>query len=327
MKTSTAKSVESSPILDRYNDALNQIPAPGCGCHISLLSVSNMGTLAGFDGERIFKDIRRHIPQGNRYIPDKEILDAVNEALSDCGRGTLTLLPRPAPVVKDGKTALQRIIDQGLYVTEAELIKASPIPIPGEPQRHAKLLIETLYLHDDLLFIGEMYGEGIIGKTIKDAIDWLTFWIEDGKTSPHIIINPLTGLPAQKKSGDGETYRGDLNVKEYRYCLVEFDNLSRKDQIRFWSSAKLPIVALIDSGGKSIHAWLQVSRMTTVITAEAWQREIKSALYDRRLSPMGVDAACSNSARLSRLPGHYREEKTQYQRLLWLSREGRPVCK
>ncbi|HNS91236.1 MAG TPA: hypothetical protein PKJ72_14455, partial [Deltaproteobacteria bacterium] len=109
----------------------------------------------------------------------------------------------------------------------------------------------------------------------------------------------------------------------YRYCVVEFDDLSREDQIRFWSSAHLPIVALIDTGGKSIHAWLQVSKLAEVRTLDEWDEQIKVRLYEKLLIPLGVDPQCKNASRLSRLPGHFREEKNSMQRLLWLSREGR----
>jgi hypothetical protein len=165
-----------------------------------------------------------------------------------------------------------------------------------------------------------------MGNTIRTASEWITYYRGGGKTAPHILINPLTGIPTMKKTGDGETLRGDGNIASYRYCMVEFDGLNREHQIRFWSAVKLPIVALIDSGGKSLHAWLDVSKLATVTTSEQWQSEIKVRLYDRLLTPMGIDGACSNPARLSRLPGHYREEKSAWQKLLWLSREGRSVC-
>ncbi|MBA4389976.1 MAG: hypothetical protein C0399_03460 [Syntrophus sp. (in: bacteria)] len=306
---------------NRYNDALQQIPAPGCGCHTGLLSVANLGALANLDGEQIFDDIRHAIPRGNRKVSDREIQDAINKALSDSNRSTFIPKPRPEPVVNDGKIALQRIIDQGPYSTEAELIPASPVDIPDEPRLHTKLFIETLYRHTDFLFIGERHD-----TTVKDAVDWLTFYIASGKTSSHIIVNPLTGSPAPKKTGNGETYRGDNNVKDFRFAMAEFDNLSLEDQIRFWSAVKLPIIALIHSGGKSIHAWLEVSKLATVNTLQEWQTEIKERLYDRILTPLGVDSACSNPARLSRLPGHFREEKGAWQRLLWLSPAGVSLC-
>ncbi len=190
----------------------------------------------------------------------------------------------------------------------------------------AILLLETLYNRTDLLFIGERVQPGIIGDTIRTTGEWITFLQDGGKTGPHIILNPLTGTPTVKKTGDGETYRGDGNISSYRFCMAEFDTLSRENQIKFWSGVKLPLVCLIDSGGKSIHAWLDVQKLAKVETSEDWQREIKTRLYDQILTPMGVDSQCSNPARLSRLPGHFRTEKQAWQRLLWLSPEGRPVC-
>lgn len=190
----------------------------------------------------------------------------------------------------------------------------------------AILLLETLFQPDDPIWIGDRHQAGVAGETIRTAAEWNTHFRAGGKTAPHIILNPLTGTATAKKIGDGETLRGDGNVSTYRYCMAEFDTLSREDQIRFWSAVKLPIIALIDSGGKSIHAWLQVSKIATVTTLEQWATEIKGRLYDRLLTPLGVDAACSNPARLSRLPGHFRTEKGAYQRLLWLSAEGRSIC-
>jgi hypothetical protein len=138
-------------------------------------------------------------------------------------------------------------------------------------------------------------------------------------------VNPLSGEAAPKKDGDGDTYRGDGNVNDFRHCLVEFDDMTRADQIRFWSAAKLPIVALIDSGGKSIHAWLDVRKLFTVTTSAQWDQHIKIGLYEKVLVPLGVDRACCNPSRLSRLPGCFREEHGKFQRLLWLSPVGREV--
>jgi len=190
----------------------------------------------------------------------------------------------------------------------------------------AILLLETIYKKTDLLWMGERHQAGNIGDTIRSVSDWITYFHNGAKTAPHIILNPLTGAPAPTKTGDKTTLRGDGNIAAYRFCLAELDNLSREDQIRFWSAVKLPIVCLIDSGGKSIHAWLQVSKLATVTSSEQWSAEIKGRLYDRILTPLGVDAACFTPARLSRLPGHYRTEKGAWQRLLWLSAEGRPIC-
>lgn len=188
------------------------------------------------------------------------------------------------------------------------------------------ILLENLFRPEDKIWIGDNMDKGIIGNTIRSRNDWITHFNSGGKTAPHIIINPVNGISAPRKSGDGITLRGDGNVTSYSYCMAEFDNLSREKQIQFWAAAKLPIVALIDSGGKSIHAWLDVSKLALVTTSEQWQSQIKNRLYNQYLIPLGVDPSNTNPARLSRLPGHYRSEKNKYQRLLWLSPEGRTIC-
>jgi hypothetical protein len=127
-------------LLARYNESLIHIPPPGCGCHSFLLSVANIGLFAGLSGEEIFQDVRRSIPTGARYIPDKEIQDAINKALSDHNGGTFTPKARPAPIIQDGQATLKKIIDQGKISTEADLWEASPIRIdwlPEEDVQHA----------------------------------------------------------------------------------------------------------------------------------------------------------------------------------------------
>lgn len=311
-------------LLARYQDALNNIPPPGCGCHSFLLSVANLGIIAGMEQQTIFADIRKAIPGGSRHIPDREIADAINKAMIDHNGSAFTPKAKSAPVVQDGKATLQKIILQGKISDEADLWEASPLRLREEPKDDPALLLSALYYPTDLVWIGDRYDKGIIGQAIRTTEEWITYFRNGGKTEPHIILNPLTGTPAPKKTGEGETLRGDSNIKEHRFCLVEFDDLSRADQIRFWSAVRLPVVCLIDSGGKSIHAWVDVKKLAKVETSEQWDTEIKQNLYGRLLSPLGVDRACSNPARLSRLPGHNRVEKGNYQRILWLAgREGR----
>lgn len=308
----------------RYLAALHSIPAPGGGCHVALLSVANLGILADRDPEEVFQDIRRSIPAGTRRVPDKEIHDAIRKALQDHTSCSFTSQPRPQPAVRDGRGTLRRIIAQARIRTEADLWEASPIRLMEAPEHDPVLLFETLYRPDDLLWIGDRHEAGILGQTLRPAAEWIRYFREGGATAPHILPNPLTGTAAPTKTGEKQTLRGDGCVAAYRFALAEFDELSRDEQICFWAGARLPIVALIHSGGKSIHAWLDVSKLADVKTPEQWGDRIKGTLYDRLLVPLGVDRACSNPSRLSRLPGHFRKDK--WQRILWLSAEGKSLC-
>jgi hypothetical protein len=84
--------------------------------------------------------------------------------------------------------------------------------------------------------------------------------------------------------------------------------------------AKLPVVVLIDSGGKSVHGWIRVD----AVNSDEWTQRVEGKLFDL-LTTVGADVACKNESRLSRMPGHFRTEKNHWQRVLYLNPTGGPV--
>lgn len=311
---------QSSERFSLYEKELNNISAPGTGCHSDLMKVANYGVLAGVPPDDIFDDIRRNIPRGNRKVSDREIKDTINRALSDHNKGTFVPKPRPEPIVRDGKAVFERLVKKATISTEADLWESSPTRLSDHPTGDTALLLRSLYDPEELIFIGERYDHGVLGVTIRTAQQWIQHFGSHAPIKPFIMTNPLDGILRPKESGDGKTLRGNKNVATFRYSLLEFDNIPIESQVRFWSIINLPIVALIHTGNKSLHAWIDVQKLAPVYTFEAWQSIIKERLYDRTLAPLGVDKACANPARLSRLPGHFRDDKGQYQKLLWFRR-------
>ena len=317
--------IKNSTLETRYHDRLNGMPAPGQGRHTSLLAIANLGIMAGATPEQIHEDIRSAV--NGSPLPDNEIRAAILKAALDHGAGSsYRPTPKPAPLIKDGQAALRRIIDQGTIRDDADLVEASPLRLLDQSENDPVILLKTLFKPNEFVFIGDRLEPGIIGRNLRTAAAWDGFFKAGGKAGPFIIVNPLTGIPAPKKTGNGDSLRCDGSINTFRHCLVEFDNLTREDQIRFWSAAELPIRALIDSGGKSIHGWIDVQKLFTVTTTEQWDTKIKIGLYEKVLVPLGVDRACCNPSRLSRLPGWFRSEKSKFQRLLWISPEGREVA-
>jgi hypothetical protein len=110
-------------------------------------------------------------------------------------------------------------------------------------------------------------------------------------------------------------------VCSFRYAVVEFDILSKPEQFAFWYSIitkkLLDVAVLLDSGGKSLHAWVRVNLQDRA----AWDHEIGNRFYGEQgvMTVMGADRACRNPSRLSRLAGHYRAEKKNWQALLYLN--------
>ena len=302
--------------IERYQEALAVIPPPGRGCHPALLSVANRGIAAGIDAERLAADLRAAIPAGKRRVPDREIQAAVDKAVEDaesgiCVRGRLTKPAPPKPRI-DGERMRNKIMAEGSE-DEADLWAASPIRLDGAAKQDAALLLDTLYDADEFLFIGDLFD-----RAVHRVADWRRELEKRGPVWPHIIPNPVDGQPHDISTG-GQSYRCDAAVCGFRFAVAEFDGLPRTDQLAFWSGVVflglVDVAAVIDSGGKSLHAWLRVDCRDR----GSWERDIEQDLFARWLAPMGIDPACRNESRLSRLPGHLRTDSGRRQRLLYLA--------
>ena len=301
--------------ITRYEEALRSLPpSGGGGCHGALLGIANLGVRSGLSDQQIFGDLRRHI-QGTRRVTESEIVEAIRKARAECSEPHF--IP-PAPRQRTSKLTLKKLLREGCHGSEADIWEKSPIRIDWPPEEDSWRVLALLYAPDEILFCGTEREKARPGGAIRNTSEWCSYFQTGGTIPPHIIPNPLSGNEGQTKSGE-PSYRSDSCVQAYRFSIVEFDNLDREQQIQFWSAINLPVAALIDSGGKSIHGLIKVD----CDGAEAWERDVEQRLYMERLVPLGVDPACRNEARLSRLPGHKRGER--WQRVLYLAPDGRPV--
>jgi hypothetical protein len=311
------------PERERYESKLLALPpSGGGGCHTALLGCATVGVRAGVKPERIFADLREHV-HGNRDVPDREILEAVNKAVADGANPVKQVHRTAAKKDFDAAAAMLHLIEKGRGCQSQDLSDRSPVRIDWPPEMDAWHTLEALYGRDERLYIGPAQGAVRLGLEIRPAADWINILRKSPAAMPHIIPNPLTGETAELASGKGNTLRGDGCVARFRFAVVEFDSLSREDQLAFWWSARLPVALLVDSGGKSIHGWIRVENIDS---GGQWARVIEQYLFGQLLQPLGVDGACRNESRLSRMPGHYRKEKGNWQRLLYLAPEGKAVA-
>ena len=106
---------------------------------------------------------------------------------------------------------------------------------------------------------------------------------------------------------DGEGV-GNANVTAYRYALLESDDMPQGKFAAIVKQMNLPVAALVDSGGKSLHAIVKVD------AADAKQyRDRVELLYARcERNGISVDKANKNASRLSRMPGVTRNGRRQF---------------
>ena len=117
-------------------------------------------------------------------------------------------------------------------------------------------------------------------------------------------INPAAGAWIRHNPATGA---GDKDVTRYGYVLVESDDLPIEEQKKLLTSFKLPIAALLESGGKSVHA---IVKIDAADKAEFRQRT--DFLFDwLQQHNFTVDENNKNPARLSRLPGAERNGEIQ----------------
>jgi hypothetical protein len=299
--------------LLRYAVALEEMPASGGnGCHTGLLRVANIGRASGVSPEDVATDLRDWVRDDAREVTPAEIAATVKKAF-----GTS---PPPPRAQRCAPPALRAaIMARGAGATEQTLIEASPMKLNFPVERSGIELIECLYGVHDKLFIGGEWDAG--PRHICTATDWLLRFERKPPypTPQYIIPNPLSGRWGMTKDNT-KSLRADSCVAQFRYAVVEMDGTPLPEQVQFWAGVRLPVVALIFSGNKSIHGWVRANCRN----AEEWERDIEQDFFDL-LKNLGVDKSNKNESRLSRFPGHFRAEKRQWQRLLYLAPWGRPV--
>jgi hypothetical protein len=97
----------------------------------------------------------------------------------------------------------------------------------------------------------------------------------------------------------------DADVTDYRHALLEFDDIDEVEQWGIITGSNVPCVAVISSGGRSIHAWVKVEAANRT----EYDERVK-ALYSH-FAAHEPDEKCRNPSRFSRLPGCERGSRRQ----------------
>lgn len=162
------------------------------------------------------------------------------------------------------------------YVTSVWEKDGKFLPAKGCCDRTAGQLIELLSkCNGD---IGAVFGD-----YNRQAGAWIRF-------------NPLDGNGVK-----------DQNITDYRFALVECDNMELSEQRRIIENLKLPVACLVYSGKKSIHAIIHVDASNK----DEYRKRVEYVYKYCQNAGLQVDTQNRNPSRLSRMPGVMRGENEQ----------------
>jgi len=194
-------------------------------------------------------------------------------------------------------------------ITKVSFKRPTPTPItPPDPQASEfRRFLQAAFAPTEVVCICDAVEEGrpVSAGSFIPVEEWIARF--DGPES-RILSQEREGIFVRINPFKPNLYSGsDNDVSAYRHVLVEFDDKPKAEQEKLFRDSGLPITVLIDSGGKSVHAWVRVDAPNR----KEWDIR-RDIIYS---SIPGIDAKNKNPSRYSRLPGAWRSPVSQ-QKLL-----------
>jgi hypothetical protein len=224
------------------------------------------------------------------------------------------------------------MLTKGEGVSLDQVIAASPVQIPENPEGQAAAFYKFLYKPEDLIaaVAGEPQAMGktapIGGSCVTQAQKLVRYAsgggveMVFGQYGGYSRINPVKTPKGTGKKG----CHCDDDIESFPYVLVESDCVAKPLQLAALCHLRLPIASIVDSGGKSYHALIRIDAQSL----EEY-RATTARMYDL-LVLIGVDHTNKNPSRFTRVPGVQRISECNprgMQSLLYLCPEpdGTPI--
>lgn len=190
--------------------------------------------------------------------------------------------------------------------TKPAPVAAQPVPEESKPHEEFISFLRSAFAEGEIVCIcNDLTQEG----KPQSAGSFLTreAWIEKfGSPDSALLKRDSMGAFVRINPFVSGDYSGaDKSVSSYRHVLVEMDTHDKETQEKILRESGLPISVLIDSGGKSIHAWVRVD------AADKAQWDDRRDIIYNALAAKGIDPKNRNPSRYSRLPGAFREDSRQ----------------
>lgn len=271
-------------IWDNWSKADSRYKRGECYLKWGSFNEENVGAIVtGGTIVQMAKDHGWNTASGGRELAFDDVISEDYVLVNpDWVEGQEIVEPKAWDPVKEITTYLSLLFEASEnvgYVTSCYQDKESGrwLPTKGSYDRTAGELIQLL---------SQCKGDitNVFGSINEEAGAWIRF-------------NPLDGQGVK-----------NLNVTDYRYALVESDDVEIEKQNTIYRELELPIIALVYSGGKSLHAIVRIE----ATSYQEYQKRV-DYLYDVcQKNGLSIDTQNRNPSRLSRMPGVIRNGQKQY---------------
>lgn len=229
----------------------------------------------------IFRIIREAVSECGRPVPDCEISDAIAASAQPASQSQAdppafqskprwpeTDLAMVRKVAEDHSDAKELFADRALsgWIVLQRLFPGDPLVCMGDDIRR----METKPLHA---------------------------WQDSWRKMQFVVPSPMNALTGVNQQGKKSNRCLD-NTGKRRFSVVEFDKHPEDVQaaIHAYLDTKLPLAAVVHSGGKSLHGWYYAENRT----------ESELRLFMEHAVSLGADPATWTRCQAVRLPGGIR---------------------
>jgi hypothetical protein len=314
----------SSKLAPVSFDWLPRCPAPGAGVNVWCLTAAHACKRHGLPPEEAESLIREKI---SRPPKGKEIQQALNKAYAQNFSGTV----QPPITCGFNEGELKALAYKAPGWSVEKLKSVSPIDVNCcttiQFLRHVfkvgeRVIIATKITDRGTIWINDPQDT----NSSEDELD--CFKEPPEKQGAWFLSNPVNGNGVNlerlvsSNNRSGETFRSEENLTSFKYLVLESDEAPQDLWIRGLVQLPLPIVSIVTSGGKSLHALIRID----AVDGDHW-RAIRQRIAPT-LVTLGADKNALTAVRLTRLPGSYRKEKERWQELLYLNpnADETPIC-
>jgi hypothetical protein len=260
------------PYHPRLIEMLQTYPSPGRG-HAWLYRIA-LHIRHYHTAEATFALLRECADNwGTRTVPDTEIWKAIRKAYSSTAEEHADVTS--FTWADANEEAINRILSQ-----TAPAFAIAPVRVTAQDALNA------IFQPDDLVCAGYSQAEGQTAtlQEILSHADRLQF----------VVPNRMTARTGVNQQG-GESFRCLANTGPREHIVIENDAATKEEQARILShlATILPLILVVDSGGKSLHGWFACAGLT----------ETKQRLFMDYAAYLGADPHTWTRCQWVRMPG------------------------